>query len=118
MNATLRKGDTVTIQGSTRGRILAVSATGAKVLVQLHGSTKGRICAAEEVRRVNAWWNSTQKRAAFTGRARSGRGPATGRSRGRAPARRTRVAAAAARRTKVSRAAAAGGPGHDRKGAR
>ena len=67
MNGTLRKGDIVTIQGSKRGRILAVSATGAKVLVQLHGSTKGRICAAEEVRRVNAWWNSAQKRAAFTG---------------------------------------------------
>ena len=83
-------------EGGRRARVTGFG-DGNSVQVRHHGAIDGITCDAREIRRVDSWWNTAQKRSAFTGprvvRRRSG-------------LRSTMGAAAAARRAKARRAAA------------
>ena len=105
----LRTGDIVTVFGpvNARGRVLATKAHGTIVTVKLNGSGAKGTRERRHPRHFD--WLSMSIGDAEMTRARAARPPA------RHPRAATKKAA---RRTKASRAAAAGGPGHDRRGAR
>ena len=99
LNGTLHVGDVVIAEGGRRARVTGFG-DGDLLQVRHHGAIDGITCDAREIRRVDSWWNTAQKRSAFIGprvvRRRSG-------------LRSTMGAAAAARRAKARRAAAAAG---------